>query len=168
MLYAGSFAYAGHMGLLRAAARRFGGKPWFAAVSSRFAPPLDRVAFSLSRGRRAASEAVAPTLLLVHTGRRSGEQRRTPLFYVPANGGYAVVGSNYGKAAHPAWARNLVAKPHASVVIGGRTTVVRARLATEVERADLWPRFVALFPGYADYAARTHRPLPIFVLSPAS
>jgi deazaflavin-dependent oxidoreductase (nitroreductase family) len=154
------------MGLLRTVARRYGGTPWFAAVNSKVLPPIDRLVARATGGRWTLSEAAAPTLVLVHTGRRSGEERRTPLLYVDTDGGPAVVGTNFGKPNHPAWALNLLAKPEADTVLHGRTTPVRARRVTEVERVALWPRFVEIYPGYADYLERIDREPHMFVLEP--
>ena len=36
------------------------------------------------------------------------------------------------------------------------------------ERALWWERAVAAFPDYADYARRTERVIPLFVLEPAT
>lgn len=145
--------------------RRFGGQPWFAAVNSKVLPPIDRLVAKATGGRHTLSAAAeVPTLLLVHTGRTSGEERRTPLVYLEAQGGHAVVGTNFGKPDHPHWALNLLAMPQAQVVLAGTTTSVRARPVDEQERAALWPRFVAVYPGYADYASRLDREVHMFVL----
>jgi deazaflavin-dependent oxidoreductase (nitroreductase family) len=154
------------MGLVRTVARRYGGRRWFAAIGSRVLPPVDRAVAALTGGRVVLSGAAAPTLLLTCTGRRSGEPRTSPLVYVESGGGWAVVGTNFGKPSQPAWALNLLADPRASVTCRGRTTPVRARPVTEEERAQLWPRFVAVYPGYAEYAARLDREVHMFVLEP--
>jgi hypothetical protein len=41
---------------------------------------------------------------------------------------------------------------------------VRARKATSEERAELWPRVVDLYSGYADYQKSTSREIPLVVL----
>jgi deazaflavin-dependent oxidoreductase (nitroreductase family) len=155
------------MGLLRSFARRYGGKRWFAAIGSTVLPPLDRLVAKASGGRRTVGDLAAPTLLLVHTGRTTGEERRTPLVHVAGDGGRAVVGTNFGKPNHPHWALNLLANPEAATVLHGETTPVRARHVTdEEERAALWPRFVEAYPGYAEYAKRLDREAHMFVLEP--
>jgi hypothetical protein len=35
------------------------------------------------------------------------------------------------------------------------------------EADRLWPMVLAMYPGYADYQARTKRAIPLFVLEPA-
>jgi deazaflavin-dependent oxidoreductase (nitroreductase family) len=154
------------MNVLQRFVRRYGGTRWFAAMNAKILPPIDRVVAKATGGKHTLSKAVAPTLLLVHTGRASGEERRTPLVFVTAEGGHAVVGTNFGKPDHPHWALNLLATPEAAVVLDGTTTPVRARTVSDEERTDLWPRFVAVYPGYADYATRLDRDVHMFVLEP--
>jgi deazaflavin-dependent oxidoreductase (nitroreductase family) len=155
------------MGILRSFARRYGGTTWFATINSRVLPPLDRLVSKATGGRKSFSDAAAPTLFLIHTGRKSGEERRTPLVYVETEGGHAVVGTNFGKPDHPQWALNLLAKAEGRILLHGREWDVRARKVTEDERVALWPRFVDAYPGYADYAKRLHREAHMFVLEPA-
>ena len=110
----------------------------------------------------------APVLLLTTTGRKSGQPRTTPLFYLNDNNRWAVVASNAGSDKDPAWWLNLQSKPSAKIQIGNNTYSVIGRKATEEEYTELWPRLVALFSGYADYQAQTTRPMPVVVLETAS
>jgi deazaflavin-dependent oxidoreductase (nitroreductase family) len=43
---------------------------------------------------------------------------------------------------------------------------VRARRASDAEKARLWPKLVAMYPDYDDYQARTARDIPVVLLSP--
>ena len=62
--------------------KRMGRTTWFAAIGRRIAPRFDRAVIRLSGGRLRTSERAAlPTLLLTHTGRRSGRERTTPLLF---------------------------------------------------------------------------------------
>jgi deazaflavin-dependent oxidoreductase (nitroreductase family) len=154
------------MGILTRVVRRFGGRRWFAAVNARILPPVDRAVARATGGRKTLAGVAVPTLLLVHTGRTSGEERRTPLVYVELPDGWAVVGTNFGKPDHPHWALNVLANPAAAVVLDGTETAVRARPVTDPEeRSAIWPRLVAVYPGYADYAARLDRTPHMFVLA---
>jgi deazaflavin-dependent oxidoreductase (nitroreductase family) len=146
--------------------RRYGGRRWFARLNSRILPPIDRAVARLTGGRHTLSELAAPTLLLTTIGRKSGQERTQPLVYVPYDGGWAVVGTNFGQAHHPAWTHNLVANPEATVTLDGTTTRVRARRVGEDEFVGLWPQFVAVYPGYADYAERLTREARMFALEP--
>lgn len=106
------------------------------------------------------------TLFLLATGRRSGAQRRTGLFYVDDGPNFVVVASNAGADTDPAWWRNLQAHPEATVELRGVRRRVRARRATPEEEARSWPRLVAGHPPFAQYRRATTRPLPVVVLEP--
>ena len=71
----------------------------------------------------------------------------------------------HGSPGHPAWYRNLLARPDCEVRVGRERFAASARTATPEERARLWPRLVAHYPGYADYQARTEREIPVVLLS---
>ena len=107
-----------------------------------------------------------PVLLLTTTGRRSGRVTTTPLTYLESDTGIVVVGSNGGEDTAPSWWLNLLANPEATITRGRRSEPVVARPATATEHARLWPAVIETNPGYARYAARTSRPIPLVVLSP--
>lgn len=131
------------------------------------APGLDRIAARLTGGRRTVTEWVVPTLLLTTTGRRSGQLRSTPLAFVRHGDALAVAASNWGQPHHPGWSENLLADPHATVVVDGRQVDVVARLAAPDERTVLWPRFDTMYAGFAAYRQRAdRRAIRIFVLEP--
>jgi deazaflavin-dependent oxidoreductase (nitroreductase family) len=108
------------------------------------------------------------SLLLTHTGRKSGRVFTIPLLYVPDGARFVVVGSNAGDAKPPAWWLNLLAHPDARVQVGARELPVRARLARGDERARLWSLLVANYRDYARYERKTRgtRELPVVVLEP--
>ena len=108
-----------------------------------------------------------PVIIVTTRGAKSGKLRKVPLMRVEHNGEYAAVASKGGAPRNPVWYLNLVADPRVEVRDG---TVVRAMTAREVtgaEKAIWWQRCVAAFPDYADYQAKTERPIPVFVLTPA-
>lgn len=107
-----------------------------------------------------------PILLLEHTGARSGVRRHTPLAYVRDGESLVVVASKGGYPRHPAWFHNLRAHPDVTVRVGARRIAVRAHVADPAERARLWPRAIEVYPGYAHYAQRTTREIPLVVLEP--
>jgi deazaflavin-dependent oxidoreductase (nitroreductase family) len=61
----------------------------------------------------------------------------------------------------------MTANPACEVQIGSATRRMRARRATDAEKAALWPRLVAMYRDYDDYQARTTRNIPVMILSPA-
>ena len=50
--------------------------------------------------------------------------------------------------------------------IGRERTRVTARKASPDERARLWPEFTSGYPGYAKYATKTAREIPVVLLEP--
>jgi deazaflavin-dependent oxidoreductase (nitroreductase family) len=106
----------------------------------------------------------APMLLLDHVGARTGIHRTAALLYVADGDDVAIIASKGGHPKHPAWYHNLKAHPETSVQIGTERRPVRAREATPEERERIWSRAVELWPSYADYQARTERPIPVVML----
>jgi deazaflavin-dependent oxidoreductase (nitroreductase family) len=104
------------------------------------------------------------TLLLTATGRKSGQPRTQPITYFALEGALALVASNWGNDAPPAWYLNLVAHPEARVQLKGMVFPVTATVATAEERARLWPQVVARNPQYARYQAGTAREIPVVLL----
>jgi deazaflavin-dependent oxidoreductase (nitroreductase family) len=107
------------------------------------------------------------TLLLTTTGRKSGEERTTPLIYGRTNGDVMVVASKGGSDEPPAWYRNLEANPEADVQIKGERFRARARDASPEEKPELWRTMVGQWPDYDAYQERTDREIPVVVLERA-
>jgi deazaflavin-dependent oxidoreductase (nitroreductase family) len=99
-------------------------------------------------------------------GRRSGQPRESPVFSVPHADAVAVVASNAASKKFPAWWLNLQANPDAEALVRGSWREIRARQATEEETAELWPKFVAAYPGYDHYKSIATRELPVVLLEP--
>jgi len=151
------------MSPLRALARRLG-PTRFLYRAGPLLVPLDRVVSRLTRGRVVALGLV-PSALLTTRGRRTGQRRDSPLICVPDGADYLVVGSNWGKRQHPAWALNLLADPSATLTVGGETVAVRARLLDGEERERQWKRAVEIWPGYETYRERAGgREIHLFLL----
>ncbi|HWG12925.1 MAG TPA: nitroreductase family deazaflavin-dependent oxidoreductase [Streptosporangiaceae bacterium] len=106
-------------------------------------------------------------LLLHHTGARSGQERVSPLAYLPVDGGYAIFASKAGAPDNPAWYYNLQANPEATVEIGTDAIPVTARVASSEEREPIWTRQKELQPGFAEYEQKTSRQIPVVILEPA-
>ncbi len=105
-----------------------------------------------------------PTLVLVTTGRRSGQPRRTALIYGRDGDDLVVVASKGGAAEHPSWYTNLEADPQAAVQVGANRHQVRAHTADPEERARLWPVMAQIWPDYEEYATKTDREIPVVIL----
>jgi deazaflavin-dependent oxidoreductase (nitroreductase family) len=109
----------------------------------------------------------ARILLLDHRGARTGARRTSPLMYHEDGDTVAVVASKAGQPTHPAWFHNLLAHPDTTIQIGADVRAVRARVAADDERDQLWPSFVALYPGYDFYQRHAKgRKIPIVILEP--
>nr|WP_157529336.1 nitroreductase family deazaflavin-dependent oxidoreductase [Kibdelosporangium sp. MJ126-NF4]CEL22929.1 hypothetical protein [Kibdelosporangium sp. MJ126-NF4]CTQ90068.1 hypothetical protein [Kibdelosporangium sp. MJ126-NF4] len=107
------------------------------------------------------------TLLLTTVGRTSGQMRQVPLLYIERDGGYVVIGSNWGGERHPGWSSNLLAEPGALATVRGRQVAVRGRLLAGAERQATWDAVAAYWPAYDKYAVRAeHREIRVFLLEP--
>lgn len=78
-------------------------------------------------------------LLLTTTGRRSGQQRTTPVLYLAEPDRWLVVASNGGADWEPGWWLNLQAGSPATIEVDGRTVPVRGTEIAGQERERLWP-----------------------------
>ena len=109
-----------------------------------------------------------PIVLVDHGGARSGKRRTSPLMYHEHDGVIAVAASKAGEPTHPAWFHNLLAHPETTIQTGARVRSVRARVATDSERAQWWPRLVAKYPGYEFFQQRAKdRQIPVVLFEPA-
>lgn len=136
---------------------------------ARMLPPLDRLVHRLADGRTSLPEVLAglPVLMVTTTGRHSGLPRTTPLISVPVGDDLALLGTNFGQPHTPAWVFNLEADPTATVSYRGVDRAVRARPATDAERAEAWRRSAGVYGGYERYRERVEgRTIRIFVLEP--
>ncbi|MGI5216490.1 nitroreductase family deazaflavin-dependent oxidoreductase [Nocardia sp. CA-290969] len=109
-----------------------------------------------------------PTLLLEHTGRKSGKHFATPLLYLRDGANIIIVASQGGQPKNPQWYHNLVARPDTAVQVGKDRIPVRARVADDTERDVLWPKLVELYADFDNYQSWTDRKIPVFILEPRS
>ncbi len=107
------------------------------------------------------------TLLLTTTGRKSGEQRTTPLIYGRTGDDVMVVASKGGSDEPPAWYLNLEANPEVDVQVKGDRFHARARDATPEEKPELWKTMVGHWVHYERYQEMTEREIPVVVLERA-
>ncbi len=109
----------------------------------------------------------APVCLITTTGRKSGQKRTVALIYLQDGEDVILVASKGGMEHHPQWYLNMEANPDVEVEIGTTITPMKARRASDEEKAAYWPKLVEIYPDYEDYQARTTRNIPVMVLSPA-
>ncbi|TXH11249.1 MAG: nitroreductase family deazaflavin-dependent oxidoreductase, partial [Spirochaetes bacterium] len=77
-----------------------------------------------------------------------------------------LVASQGGRANNPMWYLNLKANPQVSFRIRSEVLALRAREASEAERAAYWPKLDAMYPDFANYRAWTDREIPIIICEP--
>jgi deazaflavin-dependent oxidoreductase (nitroreductase family) len=104
-------------------------------------------------------------LLLTTKGRKSGEQRTTPLIHRTDGERWIVVASKGGWPENPSWYENLKADPDATIQVKADEIAVRASAAEGDERARLWSLMTEVWPAYDEYQTKTDREIPVVVLS---
>ena len=128
---------------------------------------IDPFLMRATRGRIRIS-FTAPTMLLTHTGAKSGKRRTTPLLYFTEGDKVVLIASKGGAPENPAWYHNVKAHPEVEASSDSRPQRYVAREAEGDERERLWKLATKLYSGYEDYQARaTSRRIPVIVLEPA-
>ena len=120
--------------------------------------------FRANEGRVGGQFEGAPLLLLHTTGARSGAERVNPMMYLADDGRMFVFASKAGADTHPDWFHNLVKTPQVTVEVGTETFAAVATPLEEDERAAVYAKQAALYPGFAGYAAKTTRVIPVVEL----
>jgi deazaflavin-dependent oxidoreductase (nitroreductase family) len=104
-------------------------------------------------------------LLLTTKGRKSGEERTTPLIHETDNGRWVVIGSQGGAPDDPNWVKNIREDPDdVEIQVKGDRMPVHARIAEGDEREQLWKLMTQSWPDYDTYQERTDREIPVVVL----
>ena len=109
----------------------------------------------------------ATLLLLTTTGAKSGQARLAPLAYLQIDDMMVIVGSKAGSDTNPDWVHNLRANPQARIEVGTDSYDVVARELPPDERDAVYPKIVALAPGFGEYQEKTDRVIPLFELQRA-
>jgi deazaflavin-dependent oxidoreductase (nitroreductase family) len=137
-----------------------------ARMLQKFFMALHTTVLRRSGGRLLKGFRTTQFLVLHTTGRKSGQERMTPLNFVRDGEAYVLIASNGGSARQPDWYLNLRAHPEATVEEGGRTTPVTATIADGEERERLWKLAVTSWGAYNSYQRRTDRTIPVIRLAP--
>jgi hypothetical protein len=87
-----------------------------------------------------------PIIVLTTLGAKSGKIRNAP--------------------EHPTWFHNIVDAPLVELQDGPVRKDYTPRELSGDERAVWWERSVEAWPAYADYATKTDRLIPVFLLTP--
>jgi deazaflavin-dependent oxidoreductase (nitroreductase family) len=107
-------------------------------------------------------------LVLTTVGRKSGEERKSPLGWFPGrDGSWLIVAAAAGAAKNPAWYYNLAANPdQVQIEIPDGTVAVSAEQLHGSERAEAWQQIVTASPQFGKYQEKTDRELPVIRLVP--
>ena len=106
----------------------------------------------------------ARMMLLTTTGAKSGEARTKPVVYTTDGDRFVVIASKGGAPTTPDWFHNLLADPEVILEVGGERFPARATVTSGEERRRLYDAQAALMPGFAEYAQKTTREIPVVVL----
>jgi deazaflavin-dependent oxidoreductase (nitroreductase family) len=106
----------------------------------------------------------ARMMLLTTTGAKSGEARTKPVVYTTDGDRFVVIASKGGAPTNPDWFHNLVADPDVILEVGDERFPARATVTSGDERRRLYDAQAALMPGFAEYAQKTTREIPVVVL----
>jgi F420H(2)-dependent quinone reductase len=109
-----------------------------------------------------------PICLLTTTGKKTGLPRTAPLLHMADGDRVVLVASQGGLPSNPQWYRNLLANPDVQIEVGRTRRRMRARTADPGERAQLWPRLVAMYRDFASYQEWTDREIPVVICEPIS
>lgn len=123
----------------------------------------------MGRARRTEGKTMGMNLLVLTTvGRKSGQERQTPLAWFPGpDGSWLVVASANGAPANPAWYLNLAAHPdQVTVEQAGRKVAVTAEELQGAEREQAWQEIKAAADNFRKYEETTDRKLPVIKLTP--
>lgn len=131
-------------------------------MNSRNQPIIDE--FHANGGKVSGPFDNIPLLLLTSIGAKSGQPRVMPLAYVTDNDRIIIVASKGGAPTNPDWYYNIVANPLVTVEIGSENFQAQATIAAEEERQRLYAQMVEKNPGFADYAKKTSRLIPVIIL----
>lgn len=104
------------------------------------------------------------TVQLVTQGARSGVPRRVEIFAHRGESGIFLVGSNWGKAQHPAWYHNIVVTRRVVIEVDDESYAMDARVALGAERDRLFALAVEHFDRYREFEDSARREIPIVVL----
>jgi deazaflavin-dependent oxidoreductase (nitroreductase family) len=154
------------------------GRTWMIVLRGRWGAAIDRflvrwTGFSMVTWQytKAAGRPYSPTLLLTTIGSRSGLLRTSPLPYYPVGDELVVCGTRGGGPTNPMWVGNVRANPQCWLRIRRQLVPARARVATGVERDELFETVAKVHLGlrrYQQQAATHGREVPLVVLTPVT
>ena len=132
------------------------------------APRIDKFLIPRTKGRL-SSTGLDKVGMVTTLGAKSGLRRAQPLVLIDDGDGLLAIGSNYGRAPHPAWSHNLLANPDCDVEFRGPSRPYRAELLEGDTREQAWTTAVDFYAGYERYrSTAAPREIRVFRLRPAA
>jgi deazaflavin-dependent oxidoreductase (nitroreductase family) len=122
--------------------------------------------YQRTNGRLGAKLLWFPAALLTTIGRKSHEPRTTATLYLRDGDRVILPASFGGRDENPLWYRNLKENSQVRVQIRGERLQLRARDATDAERARYWPPLTRMYPPYRKYREAADRAIPLVVCEP--
>jgi deazaflavin-dependent oxidoreductase (nitroreductase family) len=107
-----------------------------------------------------------PLLIMIASGAKSGQPRRSILTWSRDGDDYIVAGTAGGSPSEPLWVENVRVHPDVSLEIAGREFEATASMTDGVERDRLWDQHVAELPWFGAYPSKTDRIIPVIRLTP--
>jgi deazaflavin-dependent oxidoreductase (nitroreductase family) len=121
--------------------------------------------FRANHGEVGGGFAGATMVLLSTTGAKSGSLRVNPLVCLPEDdGSLYVFASKAGAPDNPDWFHNLKAHPDVEVEFGDEKFKAIATPITGAARDEIYARQAERMPGFAEYAEKTTRTIPVVAL----
>jgi deazaflavin-dependent oxidoreductase (nitroreductase family) len=134
---------------------------------ARGANVLHRAIVNGTRGRIGGTGFGMPVVILTTTGRKSGKQRTTMLTSPVHDDNRVVLVASYGgDDRNPAWFLNVRDHPDVELEMRGKKRPMKAHVASDDEKTELWPEVVKAYKGYAQYQTKTERDIPLVILEP--
>ena len=122
--------------------------------------------FHANEGKVGGPFAGAPVLLLHTTGAKTGRERVNPMMYLDLDGHRYVFASKSGADTNPDWYWNLVAHPDVTAEVGTETYEAAAVPVTGDDRDRIYAEQARRYLGFAEYAQKTSRIIPVVELIP--
>ncbi len=137
------------------------------SVGINLAAKVDPLLLRVSGGR-VATTAFFPVVTLITRGRKSGQERQTPLVYFSQGEQVILIASSFGREKNPAWYYNATAESQVELLVKGDRLPYTVRETEGEERERLLDLAEELYAGYGDYRRRTAgiREIPVLALSP--
>ncbi|MBL1078256.1 nitroreductase family deazaflavin-dependent oxidoreductase [Nocardia sp. 2] len=120
-----------------------------------------------TRIRRKGGQFWGMDMLVLHTvGRRTGQERETPLSWFADGDDWLIVASG-GGSGYPDWYRNLEAHPDRTAVElhGQQPVAVTPTTLGGSEREQAWKQIITAQPRYQKYQSKARREYPVVRLA---